>query len=127
MMHSVYRAIAPYTTKDGSLIRERMHPEVSGHRAQSLAEATVKPGHATRHQRHHQTEEIYHFLRGCGQLPFDDAVRGVQAGDTVLSPPGRWHSVVRQGEDDLVFLCCRSPAYAHADTELQTSADGGDG
>ena len=104
-----------------------MHPAVHGNRAQSLAEATVKPGHATHRHRHLQTEEIYHFLRGCGQLQLDDAVREVQTGDTVLIPPGCWHSVVNHGEHDLVFLCCCSPAYAHADTQLQTPDDGGNG
>ena len=127
MIHSVYRAIAPYTTKDGSVIRELMHPDVHGNRAQSLAEATVKPGLATRPHRHPKTEEIYHFLRGCGKLQIDDDIREVRTGDTVLIPPGHWHCVTNHGKDDLVFLCCCSPAYAHADTELQTSSHGGAG
>jgi hypothetical protein len=31
-------------TRDGSVIRERMHPSVQGNRRQSLAEAIVAPG-----------------------------------------------------------------------------------
>ena len=36
--------IAPYITRDGSAIRELMHPDVHGNRAQSLAEAVVAAG-----------------------------------------------------------------------------------
>ncbi len=127
MIHSVYRAIAPYVTRDGSSIRELMHPEVHGNRAQSLAEATVPPGGRTRPHRHLQAEEIYHFLRGRGTLQIEDEVKSVAPGDTALIPPGRWHRVANAGEEPLVFLCCCSPAYSHTDTELQTAGQGGDG
>ena len=127
MIHSVYRDIVPYTTRDGSTIRERMHPDTHGNRAQSLAEATVAPGGRTRRHRHRQAEEIYHFLKGSGTLQIGGEIQPVTAGDTALIPPGRWHSVANEGRGDLVFLCCCSPAYAHADTELQTPNEGGDG
>ncbi len=103
-----------------------MHPDTHGNRAQSLAEATVAPGRRTRRHRHRQAEEIYHFTKGCGTLQIDDEIQPVASGHTVLIPPGRWHSVVNEGPDDLVFLCCCSPAYGHADTELQTPDEGGD-
>ena len=47
VIQSQYRAIEPYVTKDGSEIRELMHPTVHGNRQQSLAEATVAPGAQT--------------------------------------------------------------------------------
>lgn len=39
-------------------------------------------------------------------------------GDTVLIPPGTPHCIDAEGEANLVFLCCCSPAYRHDDTEL---------
>ncbi len=39
-----YEKIEPYITKDGSIIRELMHPAVHGNSKQSLAEATVPAG-----------------------------------------------------------------------------------
>ena len=102
-----------------------MHPEIHGNRAQSLAEATVAPGRRTRRHRHQQAEEIYHFLKGGGKLEIDGETLAVAAGDTALIPPGCWHRVTNVSDEDLVFLCCCSPAYGHADTELQTSRDGG--
>lgn len=98
-----------------------MHPDVHGNRAQGLAEVAIAPGRGTRPHRHRQAEEIYYFLNGQGRLQIDEASASVSAGDTVLMPPDSWHSVSNDGNDDLVFLCCCSPAYAHADTELKTS------
>ena len=44
----------PFTTKDGSTIRELHHTA-----AQSLAEAALEPGQATERHYHGRTEEIY--------------------------------------------------------------------
>ena len=61
-----YDKIKPYTTKDGSLIRELMHPAVHGNRNLSLAEAIVPVGFTTLLHKHLQSEEIYHVLEGNG-------------------------------------------------------------
>jgi hypothetical protein len=42
-----YAAVEPYVTKDGSEIRELMHPSTHANHAQSLAEASVFPGERT--------------------------------------------------------------------------------
>ncbi len=104
-----------------------MHPDRHGNRAQSLAEATVASGGRTRTHRHRGSEELYYILRGRGRLQIDGQTAAVTAGDTALIPPGSWHRVINDDEEDLVILCCCSPAYAHADTELQSSNDGEDG
>jgi mannose-6-phosphate isomerase-like protein (cupin superfamily) len=111
-------AVAPYVTRDGSTIRELMHPAVQGNRAQSLAEAIVPPGGHTHLHRHAQTEEIYHFLRGRGQMRLGGRSFAVAAGDTVCILPGTPHALLNDGTEDLVLLCACSPAYAHDDTEL---------
>ena len=46
-MKTRHTEIPVYITKDGSEIRELMHPAVHGNRLQSLAEATVHPGQRT--------------------------------------------------------------------------------
>jgi len=43
-MRTRYTEISAYQTKDGSQIRELMHPDHHGNRAQSLAEAVVFSG-----------------------------------------------------------------------------------
>lgn len=117
-MKTAYADAPPYVTKDGSVIRELMHPSVHGNRAQSLAEATVPPGTATRMHRHRVTEEIYHFTQGEGMMTLGEQRFAVVAGDTVCIAPGTPHCVENTGELPLKILCACSPAYSHEDTEL---------
>lgn len=111
-------AVVPYITRDGSEIRELMHPTVHGNVTQSLAEATVAPGAETLLHRHHRTEELYHVTAGEGVMVLGGERFGLRAGDTVLIPPGTPHRVRNTGADPLVILCACSPAYSHDDTEL---------
>jgi len=60
-MITQYKDVQPYVTKDGSLIRELMHPDVHGNRQQSLAEAIVPVGFTTFLHKHLKSEEIYHI------------------------------------------------------------------
>ncbi|MBI5898042.1 MAG: cupin domain-containing protein [Rhodocyclales bacterium] len=113
-----YADIPVYVTKDGSQIRELMHPAQHGNRAQSLAEATVLPGQRTRLHRHALTEELYHVSTGRGRMTLGDEVFEVGAGDTVHIAPGTPHCIEALGAAPLRFLCCCAPAYSHEDTEL---------
>lgn len=110
--------IPAYVTKDGSEIRELMHPAVHGNRNQSLAEATIPAGTRTALHRHQRTEEIYHITHGTGVMQLDDQHFPVIAGDTVLIAPGVAHCIAAAGDDPLRILCACSPAYSHDDTEL---------
>ena len=117
-MKTHYADIPAYGTKDGSEIRELMHPDHHGNRAQSLAEAIVAPGAETRLHRHGRTEEIYHITRGEGLMRLGDQTFAVTVGDTVCIPPGTPHNIRNTGETPLHILCACSPAYSHEDTEL---------
>ncbi|MCW8950280.1 MAG: cupin domain-containing protein [Sedimenticola sp.] len=117
-MKTSSRDIKRYQTKDGSLIRELMHPEHQAVKNQSLAEATVPPGVTTHLHRHIRSEELYHITRGQGEMQLDHARFPVAQGDTVLIPPDTPHAITNTGTEDLVILCCCAPAYAHEDTEL---------
>lgn len=113
-----YASVVPYVTKDGSEIRELMHPAVHGNQAQSLAEATVLPGERTELHRHRRSEELYHVTAGSGRMTLGDAEFAVSAGDTVCIPPGTPHRIAATGDTPLKILCCCAPAYDHADTEI---------
>ncbi|UCV05544.1 cupin domain-containing protein [Dechloromonas denitrificans] len=108
----------PYITKDGSEIRELLHPALHPVRHQSLAEAVVPPGVATVLHRHLATEEIYHVTSGNGTMTLGAEQFGIEVGDSIVIPPGTPHRVENLGHDSLHILCCCAPAYSHDDTEL---------
>jgi mannose-6-phosphate isomerase-like protein (cupin superfamily) len=101
----------PFTTKDGSTIRELHHTEL-----QSLAEATLEPSQATERHYHRATEEIYVVLKGSGELEVDGERRRVRPGDAALIPYGAWHTLENDGNSELRFLCCCVTPYSHDDT-----------
>lgn len=113
-----YAQVSAYQTKDGSEIRELMHPSLHGNQRQSLAEAIVAPGARTRLHRHGQSEELYHITRGLGVMTLGDAVFEVRSGDTIAIPPGTAHRIENTGKEPLHILCACSPPYSHEDTEI---------
>ncbi len=117
-MKTQYADIVAYVTKDGSEIRELLHPDHHGARNLSLAEATVLPGNRTQLHRHHVTEEIYHVTAGRGRMTLENDAFEVCGGDSILIPPGTPHCIEAIGSEPLRILCCCTPAYSHEDTEL---------
>lgn len=113
-----YAQVPPYVTKDGSVIRELMHPTIHGNAAQSLAEATVPVGTRTLLHRHHRTEELYHITAGSGLMTLGEQQFPVAVGDTICIPPGTPHRIEATSDEALRILCCCAPAYAHDDTEI---------
>ena len=118
MQKSRYASVKPFTTKDGSIIRELMHPSVHGNANQSLAEALVPVGQGTQLHRHHRSEEIYHVTEGEGRMVRGEEIFAINPGDTICIPPGTLHRVENTGPTPLKILCCCSPPYSHEDTEI---------
>ena len=110
--------VKPYQTKDGSLIRELVHPKTLGSRNLSLAEATVFPGEKTHLHRHHLSEEIYYVLEGEGIMTLGEEEFRLAPGDCVLIPPGTPHRLKNPGKRPLRILCACAPPYAHEDTTI---------
>jgi mannose-6-phosphate isomerase-like protein (cupin superfamily) len=107
-----------YSTRDGSEIRELMHPDLHGNRNQSLAEATIRSGCVTRLHKHLCSEELYHVVSGSGRMRLGERVFPVATGDTICIAPGVAHQLENTKDQDLVILCCCVPPYSHADTQL---------
>ncbi len=117
-MKTSYRTIPAYVTKDGSEIRELIHPAIHGNARQSLAEAIIQPGEKTQLHRHPMSEELYHVTQGNGIMRLGEISLLIGAGDTVHIAPGVAHCVQATGESPLHILCCCSPAYRHEDTVM---------
>ncbi len=108
----------PFTTKDGSTIREVAGRVSLPAGNQSLAQATVPAGASTDAHYHNVSEEIYHFTAGSGRMLMGDNEGHVRAGDTVVIPPGTEHKLWASTDEDLVLLCCCAPAYSDEDTVI---------
>ena len=106
----------PFTTKDGSTIREFLGLATAPIRSQSLAEATLEPGRRTERHYHAESEEFYYVLAGQGDMEVDGERAAVGPGDAILIPAGAWHQITAGGESELRFLCCCAPPYRHEDT-----------
>jgi mannose-6-phosphate isomerase-like protein (cupin superfamily) len=117
-MKTRYAAVPAFITKDGSEIRELMHPSTHGNHGQSLAEAIVAPGTDTRLHQHSLSEELYHITAGHGRMTLGEDSFDVAMGDTICIPTGTPHRIVNTGTEPLRILCCCAPPYAHDDTEL---------
>jgi mannose-6-phosphate isomerase-like protein (cupin superfamily) len=113
----------PFTTKDGSEIRELLAYRNSAIRNQSLAEARVAPGASTTPHFHRLTEEIYYIVAGSGRMRIEDEVCDVAPGDAIAIPPGLKHQITNTGRTTLRLLCCCAPAYEDSDTVLLDPTD----
>ena len=116
------RDTIPFTTVDGSTIRELLAHRNSAIRKQSLAEARLDAGSATTPHHHDVTEEIYYILSGTADMTLGEQTRPVGPGDAIAIPPGVRHTIRNTGSGELVFLCTCAPGYEHSDTFLDPSA-----
>jgi mannose-6-phosphate isomerase-like protein (cupin superfamily) len=110
--------VTPFTTLDGSEIREVAGIPTGNAANQSLAEATVPPGGETIEHYHRTSEEIYFFTHGAGRMRLGDEEQDVAPGDTVVIAPGVPHKLWCTGDEPLRLLCCCAPAYSDADTVM---------
>ena len=108
--------VAPFTTKDGSEIRELLAHRNSAIRNQSLAEARLPIGGVTQEHFHPRAEEIYYITHGSGKIRIENETRAVKVGDAIAIPPGQKHKLWNTGNEVLRLLCSCAPGYEHSDT-----------
>jgi mannose-6-phosphate isomerase-like protein (cupin superfamily) len=113
-----YSQIEPFTTLDGSEIREWAGRVSAPAHSQSLAEATIPVGGATTAHFHRLTEELYLVTAGRGRLILDGEEREIGEGDCALIPPGAIHKLHNVGDVPLRIVCACAPAYSDEDTVL---------
>jgi mannose-6-phosphate isomerase-like protein (cupin superfamily) len=112
-----YSEQEPFTTKDGSTIRNLLDLSNAPVQKQSLAEATLPAGGETERHYHKLSEELYYLLEGKGLMEIEGEEREVGPGDAILIPSGAWHQI--KATESLRFLCCCAPPYQHDDTYFE--------
>ena len=105
-----------YTTKDGSCIRELLHPSFMPGLGLSLAEAVVNAGESTKRHFHMTFDEIYYCLEGAGVLYINDISHPFFPGAYHLLPKGSSHYLAATTRLRLLCVCC--PGYAHEETVI---------
>ncbi|BCM91121.1 hypothetical protein IAD21_02985 [Abditibacteriota bacterium] len=117
---------SPFTTADGSTIREVFNPRNSVLLNGSLAHASLEVGQKTARHFHPKAEEIYFILKGRGLMEVDGEKAELGEGDAVAISSGAKHQIEALGDEKLEFLCCCAPAYSHEDTVLCEDETGSD-
>ncbi|MGD8963020.1 MAG: cupin domain-containing protein [Desulfobacterales bacterium] len=75
-----------------------------------LAIATLEPGKQI--EAHvDPMEEIYFVLQGSGEMGVDDEKQQVGPGDATWIPTGSSHSLLNNGDENLVILVVASPKW----------------
>lgn len=115
---SQYKTTKAYQTRDGSEIRELVHPDLHHNTNQSFAEAIVYSGETTHLHFHEKSEEIYYITEGEGLMTLDQERFNVVAGDSICIKPGTVHCIENISRKPLQILCMCAPAYSHDDTHL---------
>ena len=70
-----------------------------------VSSTDLKPGKSTSGHNHPGQEEVYHFVKGKGQIKIDDEVFPVSEGDLILIEDGKFHQVVNDSKEPLYFVC----------------------
>ena len=106
----------PYVTKDGSRIRELLHPLFKPGLGMSLAEAEVAAGCRTEPHFHTSFDEIYYCLEGAGVLHVNGRTFPFSPGVYHLLSKGATHHLTATTKLRLLCICC--PGYTHEETVL---------
>jgi mannose-6-phosphate isomerase-like protein (cupin superfamily) len=118
IMKTSVNKIESFVTRDGSRIRELIHPACQEGAAMSLAEATIRHGSTTLVHIHRKSQEIYHITQGNGMMTLGGERFEVRQGDSILIMPGVPHCIENIGTRALKILCICHPAYDHQDTHI---------
>ncbi len=104
-----YETLEPFTTKDGSTIREYIHSP-----AQSLAEATLEPGQSTMRHYHASARRSTSSRRRRHDGARRRDARG--GGGRCDPDPARRLARAARRPGGVRLLCCCVPPYSHDDT-----------
>ena len=55
---------------------------------------------------HHEPEETYYVVSGCGHVAIDDSEASLGSGSAVYIPSNAKHIIRRTGTEPLVFVFC---------------------
>jgi len=78
--------------------------EILGKNCRLFAQITVKPGDSIGEHQHTGEREIFYFLQGNGIVIDNGQQSEIRPGDVMVTPDLSSHSVINNGDEDLVFM-----------------------
>lgn len=69
-----------------------------------ILHGTLKPGSTIGYHRHEGNCEMIYVLAGAGKVLIDDGEERVAAGNLHYCPENHSHSLINDGDEDLVFV-----------------------
>lgn len=97
-LYSLLTKTGTYEVRDPYIL---FKPEETQSKAFTAGYATIYPGCRTGGHTHDDVEEIYHIVRGKGNMKIGDEVFEVSAGDTFVVPLYKFHSTENTGNTPL--------------------------
>lgn len=64
----------------------------------------LKPGASSGYHKHEGNSEIIYVIDGQGYFKYDDTTERIAKGQVHYCPTGHSHSMINDGEEDLVYL-----------------------
>ncbi len=60
---------------------------------------------------HHEPEQVYVIVQGCGQMRVGAETQPVSAGDLVFIPPNAVHGLQNTGGEPLIYVSAATPPF----------------
>ena len=95
-------------------------PEEQALERLSIAKITIPPHTSVEKHYHLQSEEVYQIIDGEGAMLLGKETRKVGPGEAVPIPPGTWHSIDKQSDQDLVMIVTCSPPWTPEDQVFES-------
>lgn len=64
----------------------------------------LEPGASSGYHQHVQNSEIVYIISGKGYFKYDDGTERIEAGQVHYCPDGHYHSMINDGDEDLVYF-----------------------
>jgi quercetin dioxygenase-like cupin family protein len=97
------RSVEPIELPGGSWSRMLVTEQRVEGNASSIGYSVFKPDTSTASVSH-ETEEVAVVVSGSGWLETDEGEIRFREGDALHIPPGTWHAVVNDSDDDVVMV-----------------------
>ena len=120
MIHKKFADIKAFVAGDDTHLKELLHPKNDPvDLPYSLALAKLDPGCASHAHILKESDELYVFQEGRGEVILNGAVIKVEANQLFLVPAGQEQYVRNTGDMPLVFYCIVTPPWAAAQEVVQ--------